>query len=532
MKSYNCLREFGKNIQIEPLFVCSINSNGVILEQYGKINGMTKNTSDIYISGNKLNIAEEPTSNFSKRTYNRLFEEINKIINSTENIEEKIYLNIGEKNICWYEIDIRKDLKNKNRALLVWFESLYLNNFRENSLYELGVCKSLFNSYNICICVENRIKFINNKAVEFLGGSCWSQFLGKRLDDFISCNSNFSIEYIADKVKRNIETISFSEVIKRLDLSEINVDIEITPIYFDGEIGVQVVFTEKQSDRKLKELEDLIYLKSIELDNSIMKEQKKTEFFIDISHDLRTPSNVILGAIQLLNLQMDKNNISDRSGKMDQYLSIIKINALRLLRLINNIIDVTKFDSGFSELHLKKCNIVSFIEEIINSVVPYTENKDIKITFDTSKEEIYLLIDPGKMERVILNIISNAIKFTPKGGEIFITIEYNENINISIRDTGIGMGNEKLGMIFERFSQVNNGFIKEYEGSGIGLSLAKSIVDQHGGSISVESELGKGSNFIISFPNEKIDVSTGENGLFEHRPGSLDIELADICYQK
>lgn len=532
MESYNYLSEFSKNIKIEPSYVCSINKEGLVLEHHGEISGMTEKESDIYISSNYLGISSNPISNFSRKTYNRLFDEVKKIIDNDLDVEEKLYLNIGKDKDSWYEIEVKKDPKDDTRALLIWFKSLYLNNLRENSIYELEMYKNLFNSYNICICVNGRIKFISNKAVEFLGGKCWSEFLGKRMKDFISKDSKLDIDYALNKISGNIRDLDFSEVIRRLDFSEVDVKMKMIPVYFNGESGVQIVFKKEKIENRIKELERLIYLKNIELDEFIQKERQQTEFFIDISHDLRTPSNVILGAIQLLRLQIDKKTIKDEGGRLDEYLSIIKFNALRLLRLTNNIIDITKFDSGFSELQLKKCNLVSFVEGIISSVIPYIENKNIKVTFDTDKEDIYLLIDPSKMERVILNIMSNAIKFTPKGGEIFVSIKCTDTIDISIRDSGIGMGEEKMKTIFERFSQVNGGFIKNYEGSGIGLSLSKSIIDQHGGKIKVESELNKGSNFIISFPKDKIKVSDSDIDLFEHQLEALDIELADICYQK
>lgn len=283
---------------------------------------------------------------------------------------------------------------------------------------------------------------------------------------------------------------------------------------------------------KVEMLENIICEKDIEINNCIEREKMRTEFFADISHDLRTPLNVILGAVQLLGFQMSKKTIYDETGKLDDYLSTVKFNALRLLRLVNNVIDVTKLDSESNDVELKMCNIVSFVEDVANSVIPYMENKNITMTFDTEEEEIYLLIDPVKMERVILNILSNAIKFTPEGGKVFVRVTFDEDVKISIKDNGIGMSEDKIKVIFERFKQANNGYIRDNEGSGIGLSLAKSIIDQHGGKIKVKSKLGEGSKFTIVFPKTKVDASNKRLDLFEYNLCTTEIELADICYKK
>ena len=141
--------------------------------------------------------------------------------------------------------------------------------------------------------------------------------------------------------------------------------------------------------QEASELEKMIITKSIELDYSIKSEKNKTEFFADLSHDLRTPLNVILGALQLVEFQMKKEKIIDKEKILDEYLKVIRFNALRLLRLVNNIIDITKLDSGFEELDLKKCNIVSLAEEVTRSVIPYMRHKEIEVIFDTDFEEIY-----------------------------------------------------------------------------------------------------------------------------------------------
>lgn len=258
----------------------------------------------------------------------------------------------------------------------------------------------------------------------------------------------------------------------------------------------------------------------------------KSEFIANMSHELRTPLNVILGAIQLFGLYFKKDLISNKE-KIDNHLKSMKQNCLRLLRLFNNLIDTTKIDAGFYELHYRNYNIVSVVEEITLSVCDYAKQKSIDLIFNSLEEEKLISCDADMVERIILNLLSNAIKFTKPGGSIWVEVnDTNENIVISVKDTGIGIPNDKIGIIFERFRQVNTSFIRENEGSGIGLSLTKLLTEMHGGEISVESEFGKGSKFIIKLPKKKIDLDKNETyincDMSLNRIEKVKIEFSDI----
>ncbi|CDF57377.1 ATP-binding protein [Thermobrachium celere] len=244
----------------------------------------------------------------------------------------------------------------------------------------------------------------------------------------------------------------------------------------------------EESRRKIKELEEY--------------ENIRSEFFANISHEFRTPLNIILGSIQLLELYLKNNKIIDENHTLQKYNKSIKQNCYRLLRLVNNLIDITKVSAGYMQLNLSECNIVSLVEDIVQSVADYINSKNIEITFDTEIEEKIIRCDKDKIERIILNLLSNAIKFTPEGGKIFVNItDLDEYTCISVKDTGIGIPKDKQDIIFERFSQVNKSLSREREGSGLGLNIVKSFVEMHGGEIKLISEEGKGSEFIILLPN-------------------------------
>ena len=227
----------------------------------------------------------------------------------------------------------------------------------------------------------------------------------------------------------------------------------------------------------------------------------KNDFFANVSHELRTPLNIILAAVQLSYNSEKNESIYYNKNEIDSKLKTIKRNSYRLLRVINNLIDASKITTSFYDIHLANCNIVNIVEDISLSVLDYAKEKDLTIIFDTSIEERIIACDIDIIERIMLNILSNSVKFTNPGGHIFINMyEENDNIIVSVKDTGMGIRQEDQKLIFERFKQVDKLLNRKNEGSGIGLYLAKLLVEMHKGSITVKSELGMGTEFIIALP--------------------------------
>ncbi|MBW9145497.1 PAS domain-containing sensor histidine kinase [Clostridium sp. CM027] len=268
------------------------------------------------------------------------------------------------------------------------------------------------------------------------------------------------------------------------------------------------------------------------LNQAIKYDRFRTDFFANISHELRTPINVISGTIQLMELKF-KELFNGNEGKSKEYLKTMKQNCYRLIRLTDNLIDVTKIDAGYFEIHLSNCNIVSIIEEITLSVAEYVSNKGISLLFDTEMEEKIIACDKDKIERIMLNLISNAIKFTNSGGNILVYIfEKKDSVVISVKDTGIGIEKEKQQCIFERFIQVDKSLTRNREGSGIGLSLVKSLVEMHGGKMFLESEINIGSKFSFELPIKKLldieGVFVDNNLSVSSNIEKIKIEFSDI----
>jgi signal transduction histidine kinase len=266
------------------------------------------------------------------------------------------------------------------------------------------------------------------------------------------------------------------------------------------------------------------------VDELLNASKVQEEFIANISHELKTPLNVIFSGIQLFQMYCCKGSLDEKKESINRYLDSMKLNSYRLNKLINDIVDSSKIQAGFFKLNLSNNNIVEVVEEIVMSVTNFTDIKGLHITFDTDIEEKIIACDPEKIERIVLNLISNAIKFSDEGDEILVDFkDKNKFVEISVKDNGIGIKEKDLETIFNRFKQVDKSLSRNTEGTGIGLNLVKSIVELHGGSIYAESEFGKGSKFIVTIPSVKV---LEENILYNSKVNSsvesIRVELSDI----
>ena len=294
-------------------------------------------------------------------------------------------------------------------------------------------------------------------------------------------------------------------------------------------IAVAVDVTEK---RCMEELQKNIEKERIRLNEIKKYDRMKADFFANISHELRTPINVIFSAIQVYKLKLKECICENPCSDRYKYIKIMEQNCYRLLRLVNNLIDITKIDSGYFSINEVNYNIVSLVEDTTLSIADYIKSKGLSVVFDTDVEEKVIACDPEEIERIMLNLLSNAIKFTPHGGKIMVSIEDGKkSISIKVKDTGKGIPKEKLNSIFERFVQVDKSLARENEGSGIGLSLVKALVELHSGTISVKSREGYGSEFTVRIPcklvkgknsSEKVDC------IGRSRIEKINLEFSDI----
>lgn len=259
----------------------------------------------------------------------------------------------------------------------------------------------------------------------------------------------------------------------------------------------------------------------------------KLEVFSNLSHELKTPLNLSYSALQMLDIQKRDILCEKESTILGKYTKIIKQNHYRLLRLVNNIVDITKINSNSYDMNFKNCNIVDLIRMITYSVSDYVENKDRILEFNTNVYNKTIECDLFSMERIILNLLSNAVKFTDKDDEISVNIyDNNEYVTIEVKDTGIGIPTDKQKLIFERFRQIDKSFTRNSEGSGMGLTIVKLLVELHGGTINVESKINEYTKFILKIPvrnvSKEIVVIDENNDMRESLINKMQIEFSDI----
>ncbi|MDV4151111.1 HAMP domain-containing sensor histidine kinase, partial [Clostridium sp. AL.422] len=298
---------------------------------------------------------------------------------------------------------------------------------------------------------------------------------------------------------------------------------------FMDEIVNKISIIVKQIKNK-DEIESIIKKKD-ELESIIELESIKTDFFANVSHEFRTPVNVILSIVQLLNTYIkDTSNINN--DKCREYLSALKQNSYRLLRLVNNIIDIAKINNNAHNLKLENHNIVSIVENVTMSTVEYAKDKKRNIIFDTDEEEVILACDQNMIEKIILNLISNAIKFSNNNTDIEIKINTRldlKRVFVSIKNYGEAIEKCDREKIFGKFTQVDDLFIRRNEGCGIGLFLVRKFVEIHNGKIYVD-DIEEATQFTFYLPIETIDEEyiyneiVDENNIAE----KCSIEFSDI----
>lgn len=403
---------------------------------------------------------------------------------------------------------------------------------RYRDLYD-GVPIGLF-----CASLSGEILNINPMVVEILGYPSREVLLKANIFKLIP--NTLTNKEPEEYVHEEIWSLSNCEIqLRRYDGEFIWVNINSHIVsepyeiekHFEG--SIQDITERKQTEIKIKEQQELLFRAEKDQRESLERALvMKDEFISLISHELKTPLNVIYSAIQLIEYVYIKQ-IPESVKKL---IGNIKQNTFRQLRLANNLLDVTRLNSGQFKLNMKNIDIVYLTKVITESVDLYASQKNIKISFESNIISKTISIDDEKYERIILNLLSNAIKFTESGG--CITVELNEDskanlVEIRIKDTGIGIPKDKHELIFERFGQVDSNLSRRAEGTGIGLSLVNLLVKVLDGKIELESELGVGSTFIITLPEkeEKIANEVAADFAVEDRLVSeIQVQFSDIYF--
>lgn len=270
-----------------------------------------------------------------------------------------------------------------------------------------------------------------------------------------------------------------------------------------------------------------------ELINIIIEQKKHNElqenFLLNISHDLRSPINSILSILQCLKYLNDFHD-EESNRKKNEYRNIIRRNSLKIIKLIDNLIDTAKLEEDNYKLSKINIDVVSIVENIIECTQSYAQQKKINLIFDTNVEEFVINADPQAIDRIVMNLLSNAIKFSPINSNIFVYIKVKDSIvNISVKDEGLGIDEKDKNKIFNRFEQASSSKRIEGKGSGIGLDLVNYLVNKHNGNIYLKSEINNGSEFIVSIPIGDIDNSQDiDDCKIRDKVEQIEIEFSDI----
>jgi len=378
------------------------------------------------------------------------------------------------------------------------------NNFKKNFELLLNISKDLIFILNS----SGYFELVNNSGAKKLGYNS-ADITGKHFTDIIY--SSNSVSESINKLLNNDEVVSFqAKTLPKKDKSyvyEFNCKSIKEKRKIVNVIGVGRDITQmindhnklKQLDEKLTEANRLILIERQRstYSKSILEElnRLKNEFMSSISHKMRTPLASIIGFSETIytDTQMSEEMKKD-------FNKIILDEGKKLARLINDVLNITKLEGGEIRLEKERIDIVSLIEKVIKEIKPLLIKKQINLTKDLPKEENVLIIDEEKVYQVLMELLNNAIKFTPEGGRITIIGQtlYKE-FEIIISDTGIGIPGKDINFIFQKFYRAENKEI-ETQGAGLGLVFVKQIVDLHKGFISVQSDVNKGTSFTIKLP--------------------------------
>jgi signal transduction histidine kinase len=298
---------------------------------------------------------------------------------------------------------------------------------------------------------------------------------------------------------------------QRKDGSNFPVEISLRAIDNDGQRFYQAVIrditerkhAEAEIEKYNKHLEDMVRERTAEL--SVAKERAesadrlKSAFLAAMSHELRTPLNSIIGFTGMV-LQGLAGPINKEQEKQ---LGMVRGSARHLLDLINDILDISKIEAGQLQIMSEMFGLRKSIEKAVQIILPLAYKKNLRLHFKIGDDVSEMSGDQRRVEQIMINLLSNAVKFTDNGEIIFSCDAGKDSITLSVEDTGIGIKPENLSMIFDAFRQVDTGIARVQEGTGLGLNITKKLVEMMGGSIHVESEMGKGSTFTVILPKSR-----------------------------
>ncbi|WP_242846069.1 sensor histidine kinase [Clostridium novyi] len=473
-----------------------------------------------------------------RRNFRNFFQYLNKLINQSEEIRlQELYYNYNFKHIPIKDFEIKLKSNENHKEVYIQLNSNYI--LKDNSIINnILTLKDITNIKNKEIKLQEQREFINDvvntidvpiAVIEF--DDLKYKLINNKYREILKYNNN-----IEGKIVKEPEILNVINNVFTKDRCEN--EYIVAPYAIKDSNGNNIYYKIKFS-AKISENNDInrlnrLFICAGDITEEITNNNElqsisdmKDEFFNMISHELRTPLTIINSSVQLAR-NVYKNEITDT---IDKVLMRIDQNCRRLLKLINNILDISKAEAGFLQLEYSFFNIVSVTESIVSSVSIYAKSKEINLIFDTNEEEKMVALDKDKYEKIILNLLSNAIKFTPDNKNIYVTIcSQKDVVKVKVKDEGVGIPKDSLDNIFNRFIQINNSVKNVTPGTGLGLALVKNFVELMNGNIKVNSKVNKGTEFTITFKvddsNQKINLDNFN--LASNIENKMLLEFSDV----
>lgn len=504
-----------------------------IMDSHGTFKYANKVFLDM-IKLSKEDIIGEVFTNIKKNEFNCKFKDLyDQLVNSEYNTLKKYIICIDSEE---YIFEIYKGDFNKKNTKFDGQLFILRNLSIENILEEIKV--------NVLCHMENEkqqelfLGTVNNLfATASVSGykrraiTNWTKILGwtkKELDNFDSLDLIHpdDLKYVYDLIKDILEGKEVKSITARFRCK--NKDYRLI------EWRWRCV---KDDNFLILSGEDITEKNKLEKNNEILEnmfdlEVIKSEFFSNVSHKFKIPLNIILSILQSMSKKNSTINTFFKNNKINGYINGIRENSYRLLRLVNNLIDISEIDLGKYTLNKKNYNIITIIEDIVLAVEVYLADKSRNIKFYTKEKEVIVACDLDNIERIILNLISNGIKYTNSDENITITLEVDETRDkaiICVKNDGYSISEEYIDRIFDRFTKEEPILSRRCEGSGLGLALSKSLVELHGGKIWANPKVEKGVEIYFTLPikktNSKCDLSEIEG---KSKIEKCRIEFSDI----
>ena len=464
---------------------------------------------DLYICGDSFGLNLVVEAAIIKYTaYFVIYEGIVKFMFFKDHNEVKIKLENAQKE----QKNLNHILNSRNKSLIEY------KNLIEKSEKKYGELIESIKDGMVIFYFE-KLYYINREAIKLLGLKSEKEALGKNIyfvlqklskDRTLAIKLNDALENKDEKDSRIFKVKNFKKDNREYDITLLKVD-DLSKLIYIKDV------TEINMNMKTK----------MEYEEYLKEEILKNEFYSNISHELRTPINLIFSALQLNEYYLNNNNIlATKKNNM-----AIKQNCLRLIRTINNFIDANKISEGYLNLNIKGYNIVSVVENITLACVSWTDKIHNTLIFDAEEEEIPVRCDKDAIERIMLNLLSNSVKYGKENEEILVFVDTKEDeVFIHVRNKGYMIDKEILPYIFDRFTKLNKSLNREKEGSGLGLFLCKELLKLQGGTIRVECNEEVGTEFIITLPKAYHDEVLEEEEAFDIDLMSekVETEFSDI----